>query len=221
MAHTVFYANSPETVAEVRRLLEAHGFRVAHAHARTAAIEAMERGDANVVILEAEERDDDDGARLRSIMADHEAYERDFAELKEKSEGRYIAMYHGEVIGAADTAMDAARAGLQALGRPEALFVIKAGEPLPETERAPVVDDIKVYERRRDELAKEYGDQYIAMYDGEVIGVGDSRMEAARAGVEALGRPMALLVIKAGEPLPEPMRLGMRMDTPRRVVRFE
>jgi len=220
MAHTVFYANSPETVAEVCRLLEAHGFRVAHAHARTAAIEAMERGDARVVIVEAD-RHDDDGARLRSIMADHEAYERDFAELKEKYEGRYIAMYHGEVIGVADTAMDAARAGLQALGRPEALFVIKAGEPLPETERDTVVDDIKVYERRRDELAKEYGDQYIAMYDGEVIGVGDSKIEAARAGVEALGRPMALLVIKAGEPLPEPLRLGMRMDTPRRVVRFE
>ncbi len=65
---------------------------------------------------------------------DHEAYERRRQQLGEEFAGRYIAMHLGEVIGVGDSAREAAREGLSHLRRPEALFVVMAGEPLPEPE---------------------------------------------------------------------------------------
>jgi hypothetical protein len=63
---------------------------------------------------------------------DDRAYEERLPELMEKYEGRYLAMFRGEVIGVADSAREAAAEGLRALGRPELLLVAKVGEPLPE-----------------------------------------------------------------------------------------
>jgi len=65
---------------------------------------------------------------------DHEAYERNREALGGEYEGRFIAMYRGVVVGVGETARDAARDGLARIGRAASLFVIKAGEPLPEPE---------------------------------------------------------------------------------------
>jgi hypothetical protein len=79
-------------------------------------------------------------------------------------------------------------------------------------------DDHEAYERQREVLGREHEGQYIAMHHGEVVGVGESAHEAAREGLERLGHPESLLVVKAGDPLPEPEELGMQMDAPRGVV---
>ncbi|MGM0491560.1 MAG: DUF5678 domain-containing protein [Armatimonadota bacterium] len=67
---------------------------------------------------------------------DHEAYERRREVLGREYEGQYIAMRHGRVIGVGETAKDAAREGLERLDDPDSLFVVKAGEPLPEPEES-------------------------------------------------------------------------------------
>ena len=69
---------------------------------------------------------------MQSLMADDEAYERMLPELLQRYEGQYVALYRGELIGVAKTAKQAALRGIEALGRPEALFVARVGEPRPE-----------------------------------------------------------------------------------------
>ncbi|MEA3403363.1 MAG: hypothetical protein U9R79_19120 [Armatimonadota bacterium] len=66
---------------------------------------------------------------------DHEAYERERDSLGREYPGCYIAMHRGEVIGVGDSANEAAREGLEQLDRPTSLFVIRAGDPLPEPEQ--------------------------------------------------------------------------------------
>jgi hypothetical protein len=78
-------------------------------------------------------------------------------------------------------------------------------------------DDHAAYERQREALGREYRGQYIAMHRGKVIGVGESAREAAREGLDRLGRPAALFAVKAGEPLPEADELDMPMEAPRSV----
>ena len=75
------------------------------------------------------------------------------------------------------------------------------------------------YQRRLTELEAQYHGRYIAMYRGEVVGVGDEPRAALRAGIDALGRPEALFVIKVGDPIPEPEPTSIRPDAPRRAVR--
>ncbi|HCA46385.1 MAG TPA: hypothetical protein DEP45_03205 [Armatimonadetes bacterium] len=48
---------------------------------------------------------------------DDRAYEERLPELMVKYEGRYVAMFRGEVIGVADSAREAATKGLETLGR--------------------------------------------------------------------------------------------------------
>lgn len=146
MARNVIYADSAETVAEVRRLLEAHGIKVGRASAEADAAAAVEHGEARLVAVEA-------GTGLR--------------------------------------------------------------------DRDSVVEDIRAYEARREDFGREHAGRFIAIHGGEVVGTGESREMAARAGIEAVGRPVALFVIKAGDPLPEPVELDMHADTPRRVVGIE
>ena len=70
-------------------------------------------------------------------------------------------------------------------------------------------DDHEAYRRRREALGREYAGRYIAMRHGEVMGVGESAHDAAREGIERLGHPESLLVVNAGDLLPEPGELGM------------
>ena len=70
-------------------------------------------------------------------------------------------------------------------------------------------DDHDAYERQRrqqqrqqQQQGEEYAGRYIAMYRGEVIGVGESVREAAREGLERIDHREALFVMKAGEQLP-------------------
>jgi hypothetical protein len=79
-------------------------------------------------------------------------------------------------------------------------------------------DEDEAYKRKLPELMKEYEGRYVAMFHGQVVGVGDSARAAAREGIEHLGRPEALTVAKVGEPIPEPVRTGLWIDTPRHVV---
>lgn len=79
-------------------------------------------------------------------------------------------------------------------------------------------DDDRAYEEMLPELLEKYEDQYVAMYRGEVIAVADSARDAARKGLEALGRPELLLVAKVGDPLPEPIDTDISIDGPREVV---
>ena len=88
-----------------------------------------------------DERPDDDDWTWED---DDCAYDQMLPELMEKYEGKHVAMYHGEIVGVADSAREAARKALQALGRPELLLVAKVGEPLPE----PLNTDIFIDEPR-------------------------------------------------------------------------
>ncbi len=79
-------------------------------------------------------------------------------------------------------------------------------------------DDHAAYERQREQLGEQYAGRHIAMYRGDVVGVGQDRREAARRGLERVGRAVSLFVIAAGEPLPQPEELETRMDAPRGIV---
>ncbi|MGI5817642.1 MAG: hypothetical protein ACOX9R_06035 [Armatimonadota bacterium] len=79
-------------------------------------------------------------------------------------------------------------------------------------------DEDEAYKRQLPRLMKEYEGRYVAMYRGEVVGVGDSAKAAAREGIEHLGRPEALTVAKVGEPIPEAVETGLWIDAPRHVV---
>lgn len=79
-------------------------------------------------------------------------------------------------------------------------------------------DDDRVYEQMLPELMQKYDGRYVAMFRGEVVGVADSAREAARRGLNALGRGELLLVAKVGEPLPEPSESDFCIDAPREVV---
>jgi len=118
------------TASALRRLLEERGLKVAHAGQPREGAEAVERGEADLVIIEAEPE-----------VEDFTAYERRREELGRQYAGSYIAMHDGEVIGVGATAADAARAGIRGLGRPRALFVIRAGEPIPEPEWSDIRPD--------------------------------------------------------------------------------
>jgi len=72
------------------------------------------------------------GSEAWTWQDDDRAYEEMLPELMAKYEGRYVAMFRGNVVGVADSAREAAREGHKALGRPELLLVAKVGEPLPE-----------------------------------------------------------------------------------------
>jgi hypothetical protein len=65
---------------------------------------------------------------------DHQAYERQRETLGAEYEGRFIAMHRGEVLGVGDNLREAVREGIERLGETKSLFVIRAGEPLPEPE---------------------------------------------------------------------------------------
>ncbi len=65
---------------------------------------------------------------------DHEAYERRRRQLGEEFAGRYIAMHLGEVVGVGDEPRAALKAGIERIGRREALFVIRAGDSIPAPE---------------------------------------------------------------------------------------
>lgn len=87
-----------------------------------------EEGGLNVTTLGGE------GDREWTWRDDHEAYERQRERLGGEHAGRYIAMYRGEVLATGGSAKEAARDGLKRIGRPASLFVVRAGEPLPEPE---------------------------------------------------------------------------------------
>ncbi len=148
MAHRIVLVDDNErTRAAVRRLLERHGLRVREA-ARDS--DVAQDDQADVVIVDerharsAAPAEPPDRERATQISGgrtdewswrdDHSAYERQREELGERYAGRFIAMHCGAVIGVGETAEDAAREGLTRLRQPAALFVVRAGDPLPEPE---------------------------------------------------------------------------------------
>ena len=129
MAQETVTISGKGDTSRLRRILEEHGYKVRESAGRR-------ENDLHVDQCETATDGDDaipcDEEWLESLMADHEAYERKLPELMEQYEGQFVAFYQGEVIGVGDTAKEAARHGIEHLGRPEALMVAKVGEPIPE-----------------------------------------------------------------------------------------
>lgn len=200
MARNVIYADSAETVAEVRRLLEAHGIKVGRASAEADAAAAVEHGEARLVIV--------------TTATEGEAAER----ARRKAKRRYKSRKQPKLGGRARLALRQRMGAESTVGpSPKAPGPARsqqgpAGEPAWTWQ-----DDDAAYERRLPELMVRYEGRFVAMYRGEVVGVADDAKSAARQGLAALGRPAALFVAEVGAPRPEPLETGMWMGAPRSV----
>ncbi len=80
-------------------------------------------------------------------------------------------------------------------------------------------DDDAAWERKLPELMEKYPGKFVAMYRGEIVGVGEEARDAAREGLKAVGRPVALFVARVGDPRPEPLDVGTWMGAPRSIER--
>lgn len=58
-----------------------------------------------------------------------------------------------------------------------------------------------LFRRRQAEFSMRYGDRYVALWRGEVVAVGDTPLEAAKAARERIGRKVSLFIHNPTEPL--------------------
>lgn len=138
--------DSKQIEETIRRIAEESGVTLTTVEDQSAGIEAVDGGRAEVAFVAGDEGSDlsageepvapisGDGPDRWTWRDDHKAYERQREELGERYAGHFIAMHRGEVVGVGETVEDAAREGLARLRQPAALFVVRAGDPLPEPE---------------------------------------------------------------------------------------
>lgn len=131
MVHETVIISGTGDTARLRRILEEHGYHVRQSADRTS-------GDAE----DAEMRVVSAGAGDWTWRDDHEAYERHRKALGREYAGRFIAMHRGEVVGVGENARDAASDGIRRIGHAASLFVIRAGEPIPEPEQLDMQMDV-------------------------------------------------------------------------------
>lgn len=226
--------DSEKLQAFIRRMAEESDLTVTTAEDQGDALEAVESGEADVASV-----DGNAGGKARdwTWRDDHEAYERQRERLGRKYEGRYIAMYRGEVVGVSDSAEEAAREAMRHLGHPESFLVVRAGEPLPEPEApgmqmeaprqaASIAEDRarererQAYLRMEQQLVGEHEGEFVALHHGEAVGFGETAAEAVEAGCESVGRRVRLFVHRVGGPVVKTREApaSFRIDAPRGAV---
>lgn len=229
------------TPAALERLLEERGLTVTHVQKRADGAGAIRRGEADVVIVAEEAAaEDNDHGEAWSPLDDDRAYERKLPELMDKYEGKYVAMHEGEVVGVGDSVKEAACQGVERLDRPDSLFVVRAGEPLPEAEelriqaetprRAAVARDHwprekerQAYLRMEQQLVRDHQGEFVALHHGEAVGFGETPAEAVKAGCDSLGRRVRLFVHRVGAPVLKTREAppSFTIDAPRGAVDSE